>query len=95
MRIVVDTNSLMVSIPKISKSRWLFDEILDGHIEMAVTTDILDEYEEIIGTFYNSPTLARNVLETLLNRPNVLKVSPYYFWLLIKDDPDDRSDGPQ
>ncbi|MBN8822400.1 MULTISPECIES: putative toxin-antitoxin system toxin component, PIN family [unclassified Spirosoma] len=90
MRIVIDTNCLLVSIPKIAKSRWLFDAILAGIVEMAVTTDILEEYEEIIGTFYNSPTLAKNVLETLANRPNVLKVSPYYFWSLITEDPDDN-----
>ncbi|GAB3990981.1 hypothetical protein GCM10028807_19620 [Spirosoma daeguense] len=90
MRIVVDTNCLLVSIPKISKTRWLFDAILNGTLELAITTDILEEYEEIIGQFYNSPSLAKNVLEALLNRPNVLKVSPYYFWYLIKEDPDDN-----
>lgn len=95
MRIVVDTNCLLVSIPKVSESRWLFNAILTGTIELAFTTDILQEYEEIIGSFYNSPTLAANVLETLMNRPNVIKISPYYFWTLITNDPDDRSDGPQ
>ena len=90
MRIVVDTNSLMVSIAKISKSRWLFDAIIEGQVELAVTTDILEEYEEIIGIFYGSPTLANNVVETLINLPNVLQVSPYYFWYLIQNDPDDN-----
>ena len=65
MRIVVDTNSLMVSIAKVSKSRWLFDAILNGNIELAVTTDILEEYEEVMGTFYGSSVLAKNVVETL------------------------------
>jgi putative PIN family toxin of toxin-antitoxin system len=90
MRVVIDTNCLMISIARISKSRWLFDAILNGSIELAVTTDILEEYEEVIGAFYGSPTLAQNVLETLINRSNVVKVSPYYFWFLIKDDPDDN-----
>ncbi|GAB2565001.1 putative toxin-antitoxin system toxin component, PIN family [Spirosoma areae] len=90
MRVVVDTNCLMVSIAKISTSRWLFDAILNGSIELAVTTDILEEYEEVIGAFYDSATLAQNVIETLLNRPNIVKVSPYYFWFLIKGDPDDN-----
>lgn len=90
MKVVVDTNCLLVSIPKVSESRWLFDTILNGRIELAVTTDILQEYEEIIGSFYNSPALAANVVEALVNRPNVIKVSPYYFWTLIIDDPDDN-----
>lgn len=90
MRIVVDTNCLLVSIPKVSESRWLFDAILSGKVELAVTTDILQEYEEIIGSFYDSHTLAANVVETLVNRSTVLKVSPYYFWTLVTDDPDDN-----
>lgn len=90
MRIVIDTNCLLISIPKISRSRWLFDAFLDETVEVAITTDILEEYEEIISTFYRSPSLAKNVLETLVNRPNVLKISPYYFWNLIPDDPDDN-----
>ena len=90
MRVVVDTNCLLVSIPKVSGSRWLFDFILTGIVELAVTTDILQEYEEIIGSFYNSPALAANVVEALVNRSNVLKITPYYFWTLITDDPDDN-----
>ena len=90
MKVVIDTNCLMASIAKISKSRWLFDAILNGSIDFAVTTDILEEYEEIISTFYSSPNLAKNVVEMLVNRPNMVKVTPYYFWFLIKDDPDDN-----
>lgn len=90
MRVVVDTNSLMVSIAKISESRWLFDAILNGQVELALTTDILEEYEEIIGTFYNSPRLAKNVIETLINLPNLIEVSPHYFWYLIQTDTDDN-----
>lgn len=90
MRVVIDTNCSMVSIPKISVSRWLFDAVLDGTIEVGVTTDILEEYEEIIDIFYQSPELAANVVKTILNRDNVFAVSPYYFWYLISDDADDN-----
>ena len=90
MRIVVDTNSIMVSIAKISQTRWLFDAILNGRVELAVSTDILEEYEEIIGRFYNSPGLAKNVIETLINLPNLIKVSPFYFWYLMQTDTDDN-----
>lgn len=90
MRIVVDTNSLMVSIAKISQTRWLFDAILTREVELAVSTDILEEYEEIIGRFYNSPELAKNVIETLINLPNLIRVSPFYFWYLIQTDTDDN-----
>ena len=80
MRVVIDTNCLMVSIPKIASSRWLFDAILNGTLEMGVTTDILSEYEEIISNFYNAPKLA----------DNVVRVSPFFFWHLIENDTDDN-----
>lgn len=90
MRVVIDTNCLLVSIPKISDSRWLFDALLEGTLELGLTTDILTEYEEVIGAFYGSPVLAANVVKTLLNRPNTIQVSPFYFWYLIQEDTDDN-----
>ncbi len=90
MRVVIDTNCLLVSIPKISTSRWLFDAILTGRIEVGVTTDILTEYGEIIGDFYGSPTLAANVIKALLGRPTVIQISPSFFWYSIQADVDDN-----
>ena len=90
MRVVIDTNCLMVSIPKVSRSRWLFDAIINNTIEVGITTDIIEEYEEIIGSFYKSAQLAANVITFLLNRSNVVHVTPYYFWYLIHRDPDDN-----
>lgn len=46
MRVVVDTNCLLVSIPKKATHRWLFEAILQGRFELAITTDILNEYAE-------------------------------------------------
>ena len=89
MKIVIDTNCLMVSIPKLSNSRWLFDKIRFGELEFGLTTDILEEYLEVIGDFY-SPNLANNVCEMLVNKPNATLISPYYFWNLIQTDLDDN-----
>ena len=89
MRLVIDTNCLMVSIPKLSKTRWLFDCMRSGVFDFGITTDILEEYEEVIGNFY-SPSLARNVADMLPNLKNSLWVTPYYFWDLITVDRDDN-----
>ncbi len=89
MRLVIDTNCLMVSIPKLSKTRWLFEGIIAGLFEIGITTEILEEYEEIIGDFY-SPTLARNVLELLPNLKNTIWVTTYYHWELMLNDVDDN-----
>ncbi len=89
MRLVIDTNCLMVSIPKLSKTRWLFEAIIAGLFEIGITTEILEEYEEIIGNFY-SPTLASNVLELLPNLKNTIWVTTYYHWELMLNDVDDN-----
>ena len=94
-RIVLDTNCLLVIVPKQSQFRWLYDKILYSEIEVVVTTEILLEYEEQLALFY-SPEFAEAIMKVLLNLPNVIKVSPISFnWLLIYQDPDDRNDGPQ
>ncbi|QJD78546.1 putative toxin-antitoxin system toxin component, PIN family [Spirosoma rhododendri] len=90
MRVVIDTNALLVSIPKVSMSRWLFDAVLDGTLEMVVSTEILQEYEEIIGSFWGSARLAENIINTLVNLQNLIRAEPHYFWYLIENDPDDN-----
>ncbi len=89
MRIVIDTNCLLVSIPKFSETRWLFDGLRSGIFEFGITTEILEEYEEVIGDFY-SPNVAFNVVEMLPNLKNSILVTPYYYWDLIADDRDDN-----
>lgn len=89
MKLVIDTNCLFVSIPKLSKTRWLFDAIRSGEIEIGITTEILEEYEEIIGGFY-TPSLAANVVEMIQNLPNSILVTLYYKWRLIEVDLDDN-----
>ena len=49
MKIVVDTNILWVSISRKSKKHWVYENLLKGNFILCVTTDILEEYEEIIG----------------------------------------------
>lgn len=40
MRIVIDTNCFLVIVPKRSPFRWIYDKILEGKIEVVVTTEI-------------------------------------------------------
>lgn len=89
MRLVIDTNCLLVSIPKFSETRWLFDGLRSGVFEFGITTEILEEYEEVIGDFY-SPNLAHNVVEMLPNLKNSILITPYYYWDLITIDRDDN-----
>jgi predicted nucleic acid-binding protein len=47
MKVVLDTNVLLVSIPKKSKYRAIFDALIDGHFNAVISNDILSEYVEI------------------------------------------------
>ena len=88
MKISLDTNILLAIIPKRSKYRWAYDALREGRYELIISNEILEEYEEVLGSFYH-PTFAATVIEELLNLPNVTLVDIYFRFLLIKDDPDD------
>lgn len=46
--VVLDTNVLLVSIPRKSKYRTIFDSLLNTNFILAISNDILSEYHEII-----------------------------------------------
>ncbi|MCI5130168.1 MAG: putative toxin-antitoxin system toxin component, PIN family [Candidatus Electrothrix sp. EH2] len=85
----MDTNVLLVSISKKSQYHWIFQGLLSEKFEIAFTTEILAEYEEIISLKY-SPAVARNVIRTLLLLPNGVRTVVYYNWELIQHDKDDN-----
>ena len=56
---------------------------------MCVTTDILLEYEEIIGR-QSSPEVAENIVMAIIKNENTVKISHYEKYNLILADPDDN-----
>ena len=89
MKIVLDTNILLVCISKHSELRWIFDRFLDESYTLCVTTEIMAEYEEILERFMGH-ALASAILQIIENAPNVELVTTYYAWNLIHEDPDDN-----
>lgn len=89
MTVVIDTNVLLVSISSKSESHSIFQSIMNREIELAVTQDILFEYEEIISRHIGIEA-ATNLIKALARLPNVNKINTYYFWQLINKDPDDN-----
>ncbi len=89
MKIVLDTNILWVSISRRSKTHWVINELIKGTFTLCVTTDILDEYEEIISQKLGSET-AKSIMELSDNLPNVDYITKYYRWELIEQDHDDN-----
>lgn len=90
MRIVLDINVLLVSLPIGRKYRPIFDALKGGVFTLLVSNEILTEYEEKIAE-KTTPEIAENVLRLLLNLPNVEQANNiYYRWNLISSDPDDN-----
>lgn len=65
------------------------DALLDQKFELAVTTDILLEYHEIISA-RSHPIVADNIVSSIVRAPNVVRTSVKYRWNLITADPDDN-----
>jgi uncharacterized protein len=89
VKIVLDTNILWVSISRRSKTHWVITELIKGTYDLCVTTDILDEYDEIICQKLGSET-AKSIMELLDNLTNVEFITKYYRWELIEQDYDDN-----
>ncbi len=88
-RIVLDTNCLLVSISKYGEAYPVWRAFLEGRYTLCVSTEILEEYEEIIASM-TTPDVARNVVNAILKRRNVERIDPYFHWKLITADPDDN-----
>ena len=89
IKVVLDTNVLLVSLSSKSKYHWIYDKLVADEYDLFITNEILLEYEEIISLKYNS-SVARDVIKSLLILPNVYKTSIYYNWNLIVEDTDDN-----
>ena len=89
IKVVLDTNVLLVSLSSKSKYHWIYDKLVADEYDLFITNEILLEYEEIISQKYNS-SIARDVIKSLLILPNVYKASIYYNWNLIAEDTDDN-----
>ncbi|MEZ4884564.1 MAG: putative toxin-antitoxin system toxin component, PIN family [Chitinophagales bacterium] len=89
MRVVIDTNILLVSISQKSAYRWVFDNFLEEKYTLCVTTEILMEYEEILSR-HMGEQVASVILQIIENAPNVELITRYFKWNLITVDPDDN-----
>ena len=88
MKVVIDTNVLLVCISPRSKAHWLWQAILLGRLDVYVTTDILAEYTEILTRRMNRE-VAEAALDLLTELENVHQIQKYYLWQLVDSDHDD------
>lgn len=89
MKVVIDTNVLLVSISTYSPYHWLYKAIIDKKIDVYLTTDILHEYEEKIAEHW-SVEVARAVTRTLTELSTVHLITTYFRFQLIINNADDN-----
>ena len=88
MRVVLDTNILITILSRRSKYSDILDFFVDEAFIMCVTTEILNEYAEIIERFMGVEHVDY-FMEIIDQAQNVEYITTYYRWKLITNDPDD------
>ncbi len=89
MKIVLDTNCLLVVVPRRSKYHWFYELLKKGELRLAVNTEILMEYEEVLSDFY-APEFAEFILKTIINLPDLEEINLHFKLSLIYPDLDDN-----
>ena len=89
MTVVIDCNVIVMCLSTRSPYHFIFKSLIKGSFNLAVTVDIVLEYEEVVQQKF-SPTTAHAFSSLLKELQNVQHISPYYKWQLIDVDPDDN-----
>lgn len=89
MRIVLDTNVLLVSFSDKSKFHKIIQNLTLGNFVLLLSNDIFFEYYEVILRYYGEAVSLR-FLEFIFNINFVEYISIYYKLNLISPDPDDN-----
>ena len=67
----------------------LWESLVRGEHVLCVSTEILEEYVEILQRLTDYDT-AELIVKTIVNSPFVELITPYYHFEMIKADPDDN-----
>ena len=89
IRVVLDTNVLVASISRQSPYHWVWQAFLTGKYQLCITTDILDEYAEVIERYFSAID-ADNTLTQIMLQKNTIQIIRYFKWNVIELDPDDN-----
>ena len=89
MNIVLDTNSLIMSLSSKNDYRMIWKAFLDGEYMLCVTNEIIEEYMEVLARNINI-RVAETIVYTILNRKNVHRLDPHFRFHLIEADQDDN-----
>ena len=88
-RIVLDTNCLLMSIPRKSPYHQILLDFLAGKYLLCVSNEVVLEYEEILTRKVGS-LVANNIINAILASSNTIFINPQKRYQWIKSDPDDN-----
>jgi uncharacterized protein len=89
LRVVLDTNVLMVSILPKHKYFWIYESLIQGKYDLLLSNEMLTEYSEVLDRKYGIKQ-SDATLDFLTWLPNVDFILPTIHWNLIEVDPDDN-----
>jgi predicted nucleic acid-binding protein len=70
MKVVIDTNVLLVIIPSLSRYHLAYEALKQNRYDVAVSNEILLEYEEQLSLRYDISD-ASEILQNLLENQNI------------------------
>ena len=86
---MLDTNCLLMSIPRKSHYHQILLDFLAGKYLLCVSNEVVLEYEEILTRKIGS-LVANNIINAILASSNTVFINPQKRYQLIKSDPDDN-----
>ena len=89
MKVVLDCNILVMCLTSRSSYHIIYKALIQRKFHLAISSEILLEYEEVLQQKYNVIT-AKSFVALLKELPNVQFYTPFYNWMLIHADPDDN-----
>lgn len=89
VKLVLDTNVLLVSLPEFTPWHWIIKALLNSQFTLLVTNDMVVEYDEKMLKRYNAAN-TKDLLDLFLKLENVQLIDPAFKWNLISADADDN-----
>ncbi len=89
MLLVIDTNVLLAIIPSKSTYHFVFKVLLENNISLAVSNEIMFEYEEQLKIRYRVAPVDEEMRNFYENK-NIQYYQPEFRWNFIAADPDDN-----
>ncbi|HEY2582694.1 MAG TPA: putative toxin-antitoxin system toxin component, PIN family [Mucilaginibacter sp.] len=89
MKVVLDSNVLLIALGRKSDYKQIWEAFTDGKYQLIISDEIVYEYQEILQQ-HSAPGIADAIMEVFIESPDIVYQQLYYKWDVIKKDPDDN-----